>query len=95
MSPLLEKIDLTDIIAANQFKGGDDVRQDAVMQQVFGVTNDLLAQDDRTSARKLAVRTYKVIPLTQDSGLLEFVPNSQAIGDWLIPAHAEYVMVAA
>lgn len=63
------------------------------MQQVFGVTNDLLAQDDRTSARNLAIRTYKVIPLLHDCGLLEFVPHSQAIGDWLIPAHGEYVFV--
>jgi ataxia telangiectasia mutated family protein len=59
------------------------------MQQVFGVANNLLASDNRTSARKLAVRTYKVIPLTSDCGLLEFVRNSQAIGEWLLAAHAK------
>ena len=57
------------------------------MQQIFGVTNDLLELDDGASTRKLGVRTYKVIPLTGDCGLLEFVANSLAIGDWLVPAH--------
>lgn len=74
-----------------QFKGGDDVRQDAVMQQIFGVTNDLLSRDDRTSARSLGIRTYRVIPLLSDCGLLEYVANSQAIGDWLVPAHKRSV----
>jgi ataxia telangiectasia mutated family protein len=70
-----------------QYKGGDDVRQDAVMQQIFAIANDVLARDDRTKSRSLAVRTYKVLPLTTDAGLLEFVKNSTAIGSWLVPAH--------
>ena len=72
---------------ALQYKGGDDVRQDAVMEQVFGIANELLSQDEGTRSRSLAVRTYKVIPLNTDAGLLEFVENSQAIGEWLVPAH--------
>lgn len=78
--------ELTPCIYA-QFKGGDDVRQDAVMQQIFGVTNSLLLGDDQAQARQLVIKTYKVIPLTSDSGLLQFVANSQAIGEWLLSAH--------
>lgn len=57
------------------------------MEQVFAIANDLLLRDERTKLRALAVRTYKVIPLTPDAGLLEFVQNSMAIGVWLTKAH--------
>ena len=44
-------------------KGKDDLRQDAVMQQVFGLMNDLLLKADKRS--KLHIRTFKVVPLSQ------------------------------
>lgn len=69
------------------FKGDDELRQDAVMEQVFEMSNKLLTRDRRTKARDLRFRTYKVIPLARKTGIMEFVGNSQAIGDWLKPAH--------
>jgi len=45
-------------------KGKDDLRQDAVMQQLFNVVNRLLEKDDLTSHRDMRIRTYKVVPLT-------------------------------
>lgn len=45
-------------------KGKDDLRQDAVMQQLFTVVNRLLEKDKLTSHRSLQIRTYKVVPLT-------------------------------
>ena len=45
-------------------KGKDDLRQDAVMQQLFTVVNRLLEKDHLTSHRSLHIRTYKVVPLT-------------------------------
>ncbi|XP_050594170.1 serine-protein kinase ATM isoform X2 [Bombus affinis] len=53
-------------------KGRDDLRQDAVMQQVFNVMNILLKSHKDTKRRKLTIRTYKVVPLTQRSGILEW-----------------------
>jgi hypothetical protein len=38
----------------------DDTRQDAIMQQLFGVVNIFLAAAGPTLARRLRVRTYKV-----------------------------------
>lgn len=38
-------------------KGKDDLRQDAVMQQVFSILNTLLTSND---LRHLTIRTYKV-----------------------------------
>ena len=48
--------------------GRDDLRQDAVMQQVFGLMNTLLTKDPNTKKRRLNVRQYKVVPLSQRSG---------------------------
>lgn len=42
-------------------QGKDDLRQDAVMQQVFMLVNRLLRNDPATRKRRLAIRTYKVI----------------------------------
>ncbi|RUS90886.1 hypothetical protein EGW08_001393, partial [Elysia chlorotica] len=40
-------------------KGRDDLRQDAVMQQVFSLVNQLLSADQQTRLRQLSIRTYK------------------------------------
>ena len=36
-------------------KGKDDLRQDAVMEQVFGLMNNLLDQNEETRKRKLKI----------------------------------------
>lgn len=59
-------------------QGRDDTRQDAVMQQVFSLVNELLRSDQ--SARLLSIRTYKIIPLSQRSGLLEWCEGTMPIG---------------
>lgn len=48
-------------------KGKDDIRQDAVMQQVFGVVNRLLIKNKEMSKRHARMRTYKVVPLSRVS----------------------------
>lgn len=41
-------------------QGKDDLRQDAVMQQVFNVMNRLFEMSKEAKRRKLKIRTYKV-----------------------------------
>lgn len=67
-------------------KGRDDMRQDAVMQQVFSMVNDMLNRSKTTKKRRLYVRTYIVMPLSQRSGILEWCTDTMAIGGWLIGA---------
>lgn len=70
----------TDGIQRRQLvKGKDDLRQDAVMQQVFTVMNTLLRTCKETKKRNLRIRTYKVVPLTQRSGVLEWCDNTVPI----------------
>ena len=62
--------------------GNDDLRQDAVMQQYFKLTNSLLKTTQ--SARKLRVKTYKVIPFTPEAGLLEWVDDTMTLASYLV-----------
>lgn len=70
--------------------GNDDLRQDAIMEQVFEQVSNLLKEHRPTRARKLGIRTYKVIPLTQNAGVIEFVQNTIPLHDFLLPAHQRY-----
>ena len=42
--------------------GNDDLRQDAVMQQFFGLINALLAANPAAAKRRLSMTTYKARP---------------------------------
>ncbi|GAA5987268.1 hypothetical protein JCM10908_001886 [Rhodotorula pacifica] len=64
-------------------KGDDDIRQDAVMEQAFDLVNTLLAKDEGGRRRKLRIRTYKVVPLQNRNGLLEFVRDTVPLGSIL------------
>ncbi|OAQ99493.1 hypothetical protein LLEC1_02257 [Akanthomyces lecanii] len=72
-------------------KGGhDDLRQDAIMEQVFAAVSSLLKHHRSAQQRNLGIRTYKVLPLTASSGLIEFVPNTIPLHEFLMPAHERY-----
>lgn len=67
--------------------GTDDLRQDAIMEQVFDKVNLLFQKDYECLKRKLRVRTYKVIPLGFGTGVIEFVDNSIPLNDILRNLH--------
>lgn len=60
------------------------------MEQVFERVSDLLQTSRTTRQRKLGVRTYKVIPLDEHAGVIEFVPNTMSLNDFLRTAHGQY-----
>jgi len=64
--------------------GNDDLRQDAVMQQLFELVNRLLLDDLATRERKLRVGTYRVVPLTPAAGVLEWVDNTALLSEYLL-----------
>lgn len=75
----------------SQFKGGnDDLRQDAIMEQVFEQVNNLLQAQQATRQRSLGIRTYKVLPLTATSGIIEFVSSTIPLHDYSMPAHQRH-----
>eukprot|EP00963_Diacronema_lutheri_P006938 scaffold622_cov335-Pavlova_lutheri.AAC.6 len=66
--------------------GTDDLRQDATMQQLFGLVNSLLGDCPTAASRNLRVAVYKVIPFSPVCGLLEWVDNTVTLGDYLLGA---------
>ncbi|WEW61049.1 Serine/threonine-protein kinase tel1 [Emydomyces testavorans] len=70
--------------------GNDDLRQDAIMEQVFEQVSNLLRSHRATQQRNLGIRTYKVLPLTANAGIIEFVQNTLPLHDYLIPAHQKH-----
>ncbi|RKF64212.1 Serine/threonine-protein kinase TEL1 [Erysiphe neolycopersici] len=70
--------------------GNDDLRQDAIMEQVFDQVNELLKTNRSTQQRRLRIRTYRVLPLTNIAGIIEFVPNTIPLHEYLMPAHERF-----
>ena len=65
-------------------KGKDDLRQDAVMQQVFGHASALLRSTPGARARGMRMHTYKVIPFNPTAGLVEWCNDTRPLSDYLI-----------
>ncbi|KAJ1818555.1 phosphatidylinositol kinase- protein kinase tor1, partial [Coemansia sp. RSA 2599] len=58
-------------------KGHEDLRQDERVMQLFGLINSLLARDNETARRSLAIERFPVTPLSSNSGLIGFYPNCE------------------
>lgn len=60
------------------------------MQGVFSLTNDLLKNDLMAARRNLLIRTYKILPLSTNTGVLEWVSSSTPLQEVLQPLHERY-----
>ncbi|ORZ38904.1 kinase-like domain-containing protein [Catenaria anguillulae PL171] len=81
------------IIYKQLVKGNDDLRQDAGLMHVFQVADQLLAKHEATRTRQLSMRTYKVIPLAPQAGLLEWVDNTRPLFSVLSDLHGQWSRV--
>ncbi|CAI4226530.1 unnamed protein product [Auanema sp. JU1783] len=59
------------------WKKGEDVRQDSLVEHLFEVINVLIDSNQ-------PLRTYKVIPLDSQSGIIEFCKGTKSIKDILV-----------
>jgi hypothetical protein len=62
-------------------KGGEDVRQDERIQQVFRCMNKILAADVQCARRRLKIATYNVMPLSKLVGMIECVRDVASMAD--------------
>jgi serine/threonine-protein kinase ATR len=60
-------------------KPKDDLRKDARMMELTTMINRLLSKDSASRRRKLYIRTFAVLPLTEDCGMIEWVPNTRGL----------------
>eukprot|EP00928_Gymnodinium_smaydae_P042169 TRINITY_DN28437_c0_g1_i1.p1 TRINITY_DN28437_c0_g1~~TRINITY_DN28437_c0_g1_i1.p1 ORF type:complete len:1749 (+),score=272.47 TRINITY_DN28437_c0_g1_i1:294-5249(+) len=63
-------------------KGMDDLRQDAVMQQLFRLLNDVFGENARSRQAELQLRTFQVVPLSPCAGIMECV-SGVTLGEML------------
>ncbi|KAH0698336.1 hypothetical protein KY290_016254 [Solanum tuberosum] len=60
-------------------KPKDDLRKDARMMEFNAMVNRLLSKCSESRRRKLYIRTFAVIPLTEDCGMVEWVPHTRGL----------------
>jgi len=65
-------------------KGNEDLRQDERVMQLLQLVNTILASAHLQGKQSLQVARYAVIPLSQQSGLLGWVPHSDTIQDMVM-----------
>ncbi|XP_029447109.1 DNA-dependent protein kinase catalytic subunit isoform X2 [Rhinatrema bivittatum] len=70
-------------------KGGEDLRQDQRIEQLFDVMNIILSQDAACSQRNLQLKTYQVIPMTTRLGLIEWLENTSTLKEFLLESMSE------
>ncbi|XP_060247015.1 DNA-dependent protein kinase catalytic subunit isoform X1 [Meriones unguiculatus] len=70
-------------------KGGEDLRQDQRIEQLFEVMNAILSQDAACSQRNMQLRTYRVVPMTSRLGLIEWIENTMTLKDLLLSSMSQ------
>ncbi|GAA6005621.1 hypothetical protein JCM10207_005273 [Rhodosporidiobolus poonsookiae] len=56
-------------------KPKDDLRKDARLMEFNSMIIKLLKKDSEARSRKLNIRTYSVVPINEECGLIEWVPH--------------------
>ncbi|KAJ6637162.1 Serine/threonine-protein kinase ATR [Pseudolycoriella hygida] len=59
-------------------KSKDDLRKDFRLMEFNAVVKQYLRQDSESRQRRLNIRTYAVIPMNEECGLIEFIPGLEA-----------------
>ncbi|THU91880.1 hypothetical protein K435DRAFT_967914 [Dendrothele bispora CBS 962.96] len=57
-------------------KPKDDLRKDARLMDLYGIINKLLKTNSESRRRQLRIRTYGVVTLNEECGLIQWVPNT-------------------
>lgn len=66
-------------------QGGEELRIDQRVQQLFNVMNGLLSHSVTGNTKNPAVCTYDVIPMSPTLGLLAFVDGTRPLENVMVP----------
>ncbi|KAI3638579.1 hypothetical protein MIR68_003077 [Amoeboaphelidium protococcarum] len=68
-----------------------ELRQEAILQSIFLAVNDLVrARDDIPDSLKSFVRTYNIVPLNYNIGVIEWLDGTSVVGEHLSLLHEKY-----
>lgn len=56
-------------------KPKDDLRKDFRLMEFNDIVNQLLCEESESRQRRLNIRLYSVVPLNEECGMIEWVPN--------------------
>ncbi|OQV17014.1 Serine/threonine-protein kinase atr [Hypsibius exemplaris] len=82
-------LDSTGIIHHILLKPKDDLRKDSRFMELVGMVNKFLRENSEARRRQLRIRTYSVVPLNEECGIIEWVPNIQTLRSILINTYAQ------
>lgn len=68
-------------------KPKDDLRKDQRLMEFNTMINRALKRDEETSKRQLYIKTYGVTPLSEESGIIEWVEGIKPLRDILLKAY--------
>lgn len=71
-------------------KPHDDLRKDARLMDMNSMINGFLRSASESRRRHLYIRTYAVMPLNEECGLIEWVPNTSALKRILEEAYGRH-----
>ncbi|EGX95160.1 phosphatidylinositol 3- and 4-kinase, putative [Cordyceps militaris CM01] len=69
-------------------KPKDDLRTDQRLMEFNGLINRSLKRDAESSRRQLYIRTYAVVPLNEECGIIEWVPGIKTMRDTLLSLYS-------
>lgn len=69
-------------------KPKDDLRTDQRLMEFNGIINRSLKRDAESSKRQLYIRTYAVVPLNEECGIIEWVPGIKTMRDILLSLYS-------
>jgi DNA-dependent protein kinase catalytic subunit len=58
-------------------KGGEDLRLDQRIQEIFSIMNRIFKEDPACESRGLHIKTFKVIPANNRLGIFEWVDQTE------------------
>ncbi|KAJ2169701.1 hypothetical protein GGH15_000284 [Coemansia sp. RSA 562] len=71
-------------------KPKDDLRKDARLMEFNAMINQLFGGDSRARPRRLRICTYAVVPLNEECGLIEWVPNTVGVRHVLLRLYSAH-----
>ena len=69
-------------------KPKDDLRTDQRLMEFNGLINRSLKRDAESSRRQLYIRTYAVVPLNEECGIIEWVPGIKTMREIILKLYA-------
>ncbi|CAG9330104.1 unnamed protein product [Blepharisma stoltei] len=64
-------------------KGGEDLRLDQRIEQLFSLMNQIFKNDPDCARLGITLKTFNVVPMNKRLGIVEWVPNTDPLKKWI------------